>query len=359
MSDKTSVPAVTVIVAAYNCEDYIGECLLSLQEQTFADFECIVVDDCSTDDTVDAVRMCMEGDDRFALIALTKNGGPGAARNAALDRARGEYVMYVDADDRLAHDGLRKLIERARAQQLDELQFNAQSFYEDGAAMQVMSEDFEGRESFEDVATGPELFTFFSDRNQYFSQGALRMFRREMLEQAGVRFPEGIIHEDALFAFMAMTVSARSSFLNEPIYLRRQRAGSIMGARRRSVDSVIGHLTVISCVRMWVADNAANCDDAFLQAVGREVGLWSRLVAHDWAELLSDEERAAITEGLYADDRRALFFDILGAGDAAERAAAEYRDSQTYRLGDMIATVPRKARVRVRAFKNRRKVDEL
>ena len=185
------------------------------------------------------------------------------------------------------------------------------------------------------------------------------MFRREMLEQAGVRFPEGIIHEDALFAFMAMTASERSSFLNEPIYLRRQRAGSIMGARRRTADSVIGHLTVIGCVRAWIAQHAAECDDAFLQAAGREVGRWSQLVAHDWKELLTDGERAAIADGLFVDDRRTMFFDILGAGDAAERAAAEYRDSQTYRLGDMIAAVPRKARVRVRALKNRRRADEL
>ena len=356
MADR---PAVTVIVAAYNCEDYVAECLLSLQEQTYGDFECIVVDDCSTDSTVDAVRMCMEGDSRFSLIESATNGGPGAARNKALDRARGEYVMYVDADDRLAHDGLRKLVERARAQELDELQFNAQSFYEDDAAIEVMAEDFDGRESFEGVATGPELFTFFSDRGQYFSQGALRMFRRQVIEDAAIRFPEGVIHEDALFAFMAMTVSERSSFLNEPIYLRRQRAGSIMGARRRTVDSVIGHLTVIGCVRAWVNAHADECDNAFLRAIGREVGLWCRLVAHDWEELLSDQERTAIVDGLFGEDRRRLFFDILGSGDAAERAAAEYRDSQTYRLGDMIATVPRMARVRVRAMRNRRRADEL
>ena len=350
--------AVTIIVAAYDCEDYIGECLESLKGQTWEDFEVIVVDDASTDATAAAARTCVADDARFSVLERAVNGGPGAARNAALDRARGEYVMYVDADDMLESDGLRKLIDQARRQNLDELHFSAQSFYEDSSAMQVMCEDFSGRESFDGVASGPELFTFFSDRGQYFSQGALRMIRRELLEREGIRFPEGIIHEDVLYGFLAMAASKRSSFLNEPIYLRRQRAGSIMGARRRTVDSVIGHLAVIGCVRAWVAAHADGCSDAFLQAVGREVGLWCQLVAHDWKEMLDDTERAAISEGLFADDRCELFFSILGAGDAAERAAAEFRDSQTYRLGDMMATVPRKLRMSVRALRDRRRAGQ-
>ena len=102
-------PDVTVIVAVYNCEAYVGECLESLRSQTRGDFECIVVDDASTDDSVEAVRAQIADDGRFTLIEKAENGGPGAARNEALGCARGRYVMYVDADDRLHVSMIEKL----------------------------------------------------------------------------------------------------------------------------------------------------------------------------------------------------------------------------------------------------------
>ena len=353
-ANAQSLPDVTVIVAAFNCEGYVGEFLESLRGQTLESFECIVVDDASTDDTVAAVRAAITGDERFTLIERVENGGPGAARNEALDRACGRFVMYVDADDRLVSDALAKLVVRADAQVLDELYFSAQSFYEDGAVYNVMNEDFAGRESFEGVATGRALFTFFSDRGQYFPQGALRMVRRELLERERIRFPEGIIHEDVLFGWRVLVASKRSSFLNEPLYLRRQRAGSIMGAERRTVDNVLGHSICVSQINSWIAAHAEELDDAFLQAAGREVGQWCQCIARDWAGL-GNAERKAFTAGLSPEERLDFNYAMLGAGQAAERAAAEWRESQTYKVGDAVARLPRALRIRVRALLDRRK----
>ena len=346
-------PAITVIVAVYNCEQYVRACLESLKAQTLPDFECIVVDDASTDGSVRAVRDCVADDARFQLVQLAENGGPGAARNAALDRARGTYAMYVDADDLLAPDALEKIVARMWVQQLDELYFSARSFFDDPSVVEVLDEDFAGREPFEGVATGCELFTFFSDRNQYFAQGALRAVRRQMLVDAGIRFPEGIIHEDVLFGFCILAASQRSSFLNEPLYLRRQRAGSIMGASRRSVENVLGHSVCVSQVRAWMREHAGQLDDGFMQAAGREVGLWCQRIAADWDGQLTQAERDAFLAGLAGEQRKEFLFDTLGAGQASERAAAEWRESQTYKLGDAIAKVPRAARLKLRGIRKR------
>ena len=342
-------PDVTVIVAVYNCEAYVGECLESLRSQTLGGFECIVVDDASTDGSVEAVRAQIAGDGRFTLIERTENGGPGAARNEALGRARGRYVMYVDADDRLVSDALEKLVSRADEQELDELYFSAKSFYEDGAVYDVLNENFAGREPFEGVATGRELFTVFSDRGQFFPQGALRMVRRALLERERIRFPEGIIHEDVLFGWRVIVASERSSFLNEPLYLRRQRAGSIMGAKRRSVDNVLGLSICVNQIRSWVVAHTGELDEAFQQAAGREVGQWCQCIARDWAGL-GKSEREAFTAGLSPEELLDFNFPVLGAGQAAERAAAEWRESETYKLGDAIASLPRALRIRVRAL---------
>lgn len=346
-------PAITVIVASYNCESYVGECLESVRAQTLRDFECIVVDDASTDATVGAARAAIAGDARFQVIQRTENGGPGAARNVALDCARGTYVMYVDSDDCLVPQALERIVGRMREQQLDELYFSAKSFFDEVSVVKVLDEDFAGREPFEDVATGRELFTFFSDRNQYYAQGALRAVRRQLLDDAAIRFPEGIIHEDVLFGFRIVVASQRSSFLNEQLYLRRQRAGSIMGASRRTVENVLGHSVCVEQVRAWAREHASELDDGFAQAIGREVGLWCQRIAADWDGQLTQGERDAFLAGLARGQRAAFLFDTLGAGQASERAAAEWRESRTYKLGDAIAKAPRAVRLKLRGLRNR------
>jgi GT2 family glycosyltransferase len=90
-------PAVSVIMAAYNGADLLPATLATLQRQTFSDFEVIVVDDCSTDDTRAILKAWP--DPRVRMIALEQNGGPVRARNHAVAHARGRYLAALDQDD--------------------------------------------------------------------------------------------------------------------------------------------------------------------------------------------------------------------------------------------------------------------
>ena len=90
-------PAVSVVMAAYNGAGLIGETLDSLWGQSFGDFEVIVIDDCSTDDTLDVLRACP--DPRLRIIAADRNAGPVYSRNRAFAEARGCYVAGLDQDD--------------------------------------------------------------------------------------------------------------------------------------------------------------------------------------------------------------------------------------------------------------------
>jgi glycosyltransferase involved in cell wall biosynthesis len=92
-----SVPAVSVVMAAYNGAALIGETIASLQAQTLADFEVVIVDDCSTDETRDVVRAI--DDPRIRLIESEVNQGPVRARNRAVAEARGRYLAGLDQDD--------------------------------------------------------------------------------------------------------------------------------------------------------------------------------------------------------------------------------------------------------------------
>lgn len=88
---------VSVIVPTYNSQSYIEETLRSVCEQTYTELEIIIVDDCSTDNTVSIVQSI--NDPRFILIRQKINGGAGAARNAGVEIATGRYIAFLDSDD--------------------------------------------------------------------------------------------------------------------------------------------------------------------------------------------------------------------------------------------------------------------
>lgn len=102
-------PFVTVVVTLFNYERYVAECLRSIARQTYRNFKCIIVDDCSTDQSAAVVRRLIdekELDDRFALICHDANKGQMAGFKTGYENSQGEFLVYVDADDLLLPDFL-------------------------------------------------------------------------------------------------------------------------------------------------------------------------------------------------------------------------------------------------------------
>lgn len=109
------IPKVSVIVPAYNVSKYIKETLISLEQQTFSDFEALIVDDGSTDNTDTIVRQICQRDSRFQLLQKS-NGGLSSARNYGIRHARGEYIALLDGDDIYHKDKLATHIARLYSQ---------------------------------------------------------------------------------------------------------------------------------------------------------------------------------------------------------------------------------------------------
>ncbi len=109
-------PQVTVIIPAYNAERTLGPTLASVLEQAGVRLECVVIDDGSTDGTADLVDRLAAADSRIVLLRQEVNSGVSAARNLALDRARGDWITFVDADDRLRPGALAALHRAATEQ---------------------------------------------------------------------------------------------------------------------------------------------------------------------------------------------------------------------------------------------------
>lgn len=102
---------VSIITPAYNCEKFISETIESVLAQTYNNWEMIIVNDKSNDNTENIIREYAEKDNRIRLINLTENSGAAVARNTAIENARGRFIAFLDSDDRWKKDKLKKQLE--------------------------------------------------------------------------------------------------------------------------------------------------------------------------------------------------------------------------------------------------------
>lgn len=101
---------VSIITPTYNAENYIGETIESVRNQTYQDWEMIIIDDCSTDNTSVIIKGYADNDSRIKLIKAPQNGGVAKARNLGLEQAQGDYIAFVDSDDLWKPDKLEKQV---------------------------------------------------------------------------------------------------------------------------------------------------------------------------------------------------------------------------------------------------------
>ena len=114
------MPAISLIIPLYNAVRHLRGCLNSVKAQTFTDFEVLLINDGSTDGTVDMAEACCRGDNRFRLITQA-NGGVSAARNRGMAEARAPFVAFLDQDDMLHPQALEILYRMICRDAADEL----------------------------------------------------------------------------------------------------------------------------------------------------------------------------------------------------------------------------------------------
>jgi len=107
---EIALPGISVVVTCYNCRDYIADAIHSVARQTLRDFECVIVDDASTDGSADVVQATLDAlaDPRFSLVRLAKNVGQTGATRRGLEATSGTFVCFLDSDDLLHEDFLER-----------------------------------------------------------------------------------------------------------------------------------------------------------------------------------------------------------------------------------------------------------
>ncbi|CAK7057076.1 MAG: hypothetical protein MEEGG_00926 [Eggerthella lenta] len=331
------MPAISVIVPMYNVRPYIGQCIESLQRQTFPDFEAICIDDGSTDDTLSFARGAVKGDERFSFISQA-NAGQSAARNVGIDRAVGTYLLFLDSDDYYEEHALQALYDRAERDGLDDLFFSARSEYENARMRGRYRDDYDNREDIRDNMTGRELLVRFAETDSFCVSPAMQFIRRDFLEASGIRFPEGIVHEDNLFTCMVLAYAQRAGFLNEPLYVRRVRPGSTM-TEKRGVKHVYGHFKSAYELEKWLHLNGKDGWRTFHKSLLHHIAFCYDLAAFDALSIEESVLDAWACELPY-DEELSFRLHVIEHAREMGGVRKEYTESTTYRAGRAIMALP-------------------
>lgn len=231
MTAKCS-PSVTVIVPVYNVARFLSECLDSLLLQTFRDFEIVAVNDGSTDDSGDLLARYAAEYPGVVRVFSKPNGGLGDARNVGIERARGEYLSFVDADDTVEPTFLAELFARAAATDADLVLCGILNVFDDGTPAAYLPE--------------PDMSVFGSSLSEeprllyrVDASACNKLYARELFTRTGIRFPVGLAFEDLPTVYRWLAFANRVEKVDEPLYLyRRDRSGSITSESARYLELV-------------------------------------------------------------------------------------------------------------------------
>ena len=230
---NTNIPKVSVVIPVYNSAQYLRECLDSILKQSLKEIEIICVDDASTDSSADIIKQYMASDDRLQLLRLENNCGAGAARNHGMAQAKGEYIIFLDADDFFAEEMLSKSYSRAIDTDSDIVLFQGEKYSE--RTKRFSSFSYLQLKWLKDVAVFSRKD--FPDKIMEISNPAAwdKLYRRGFLAEKKLKFQALPNSNDLRFTMLSMCFAQRISYVPDVlICYRADNPGSTQGRKKET-----------------------------------------------------------------------------------------------------------------------------
>lgn len=220
-SKENKTPKLSIVMPVYNTSEYLAESIDSVLNQTFSDFELILVDDGSTDNSLEICRRYEKLDSRITVVTQ-KNQGPGATRNNGIKHASAELMMFLDSDDTAAPDMLEKAVEVMDEKNPDLLLFGYEEvFYFESGKEKSRNRCIPGRL---DLNTADECrakyckLVFDAMLNQPWN----KVYKKSIINSNNVRFPDVRRTQDAIFNGEYFKHISSLYAIPEPLYFFRQ-----------------------------------------------------------------------------------------------------------------------------------------
>lgn len=224
---------VSIIIPLYDVENYVIDSLKSAFAQTYSDIEFLLIDDCSTDYTMQVVEEYVLNHPRREAVRIIhhdKNRGLSAARNTGLEKAYGEYVYFMDSDDEITEDCIEKLYQAISDSGADWVMGNIEL---QGASSQHIKKMPERQ------IEGEEILSSYL-KQEWLEAACNKLLCRAFLIENELTFVSGLLHEDVLWSYHLAKVSKKVKFIQNKGYIYKVREGSITSTKvKKRVESFV------------------------------------------------------------------------------------------------------------------------
>lgn len=262
---------ISVIVPVYNSELFVERCINSILAQTYSNFELILVDDGSTDHSLDVLKEYERRDPRITVIEQ-ENSGPGLARNTGIEHATGDYIVFVDSDDIVKPDYFEKLSKE-----------NADIVYIDVDRVDeryhlLLKEHLSDYQSF-----SKDAFLRSQMTGKIWWGGVRKAVKSKLLMRNEIRFTEHKVGEEAIYSFLLMHYAESFSFIKGPVYEYVTHPGSQSDTRDSDPWGGVASAMKGKLLQMGLYDQYADTVNAFI-ATAAIISLDKMAAQYRWSE---------------------------------------------------------------------------
>lgn len=233
---------ISIIIPAYNVENYIDESIQSVLNQTILPDEIIIINDGSTDKTFDKLKNYSLND--LVTVVHTHNMGQGLARNKGIELSKSEYIYFFDSDDLLEKNFIERMRDNInKYNNPDIILFSGQSFFDEQYNSAINFFPNYDRKINEYFNNSYNVISTLMSNNSFYASPCLYISRKDLWEKKSLAF-KPILHEDEDLIFQLMAHSTSSVILKDVFFHRRVRSNSVM-TKKKSFKNLQGYLTAL------------------------------------------------------------------------------------------------------------------
>ena len=364
-------PLFSIIAPVYNSKKFLKDCLQSIFAQTYQNYELLLIDDGSTDGSVALIQSLIQGRDRACLIQ-NEHGGVAKARNAGLDRAKGDYICFVDSDDLIYPDYLSSLAEAAERYNPEVLYFytkygvnNKPRKEYDGAEFWLMNQDDIRFLASASICHTPEIDNpgskFYGISS--FSAGG-QAYRADIFREQRIRYTPGVVvSEDGLLNLETLYYAKTAVIVRKEIYnYRTDNISATRSYKPNLVESFkIRNAHVKNLIHKLYNDEPVFWEHYYCGLIYQLRAVCEDTIFHEKSGLTSNEKESRFYELIdlpdyakaisecehtYLPDENRAYLEIAKARDPVAAKKVVERKGTSLRLKNFVKLVLRKLHLR-------------
>lgn len=275
---------ISIIIPVYNVEKYIGRCIKSIKNQTYRNFEAIVVNDGTKDKSVEIAKKIIDNDNRFVILNKA-NGGLSSARNYGLNNMRGKYVVFIDSDDFVSEKYIENLYcAMSQNSEVDIAVSRIIDVNADGNEISVRN----GTNKTMIIPSEKMMRKMMLERTRYNHCAYGKLYKSEFW--IDFRFPNGRLYEDYLTTYKLFSKANKVAIIDKQDYYYVQQQGSIMHMPISSKTLTI--LDVSDEITEWIRTNNSKL---YLAALELQMATYlktlQKIINYDSKNFIESQER--------------------------------------------------------------------